>query len=39
MPCGQGVGGIRSIEPAHKIFNDLLLGARASLERANRTRL
>ena len=39
MPCGQVAGAIRSIEPAHKIVNDMLLGAAAQLERVRRARL
>ena len=39
MPCGQVVGAIRKIEPAHEVFNAMLLGAREQLDRANRARL
>ena len=39
MPCGQVIGAIRAIEPAHLVFNRILLGAREQLDRANRARL
>jgi NAD(P)H-dependent flavin oxidoreductase YrpB (nitropropane dioxygenase family) len=39
MPCGQVVGALRAIEPAHTVVNEMLLGARERLDRANRARL
>jgi len=39
QPCGQVAGAIREIEPAHVVFNRMLLGARDQLDRMNRCRL